>query len=101
MSENGENCACKYVVYFIQYKFCSAKYIGETGRTMRSRLREHLSSPTSLVFAHLMQQHAHAEPGDLTWSILHAGVNRCDVRRRLENREIRSRNPQINVQQGL
>ena len=79
---------------------CSATYVGETKRTMRSRLREHLASPTSNVFQHLTTCHnSRAEPDDLYWSILHTGVTNCDVRRRLELFEIRSRNPDLNVQQ--
>jgi hypothetical protein len=101
ISKNGEDCHCKFVVYFIECRLCSAAYVGETKRTMRSRLREHLASPTSHVFQHLTGTHARAEPGDLTWSILHAGVTRYDVRRRLEFYEIRSRNPLLNVQQSL
>ena len=98
-SKNGENCNCKYVVYFIECRQCSATYVGESMRTMRSRLREHTSSPTSQVFLHLKDEHARAEPGGLRWSILHAGVTRTDVRRRLEFYEICSRKPLLNVQQ--
>ena len=101
MSKNGEDCNCKFVVYFIECCLCSATYVGETKRSMRSRLSEHLASPTSQVFSHLTNQHAHAEPGSISWSILHAGVTRCDVRRRLEFYEIRSHSPLLNVQQGL
>ena len=101
MSKNGEDCNSKFIVYFIECRLCSATYVGETKRTMRSRLREHLALPTSQVFCHLSNQHARAEPGDLSWSILHAGVARCDVRRRLEFYEIRSRNPVLNVQQAI
>ena len=101
ISKNGDDCNCKFVVYFIECCFCSATYVGETKRTMRSRLREHLTSPTSNVFLHLRNQHATADPSALSWSILHAGVTRCDVRRRLEFSEIRSRDPLLNVQQAI
>ena len=99
-SRNGDfNCSIKFVVYFIECRLCSATYVGETRRTMRSRLHEHLASPTSNVFRHLNQDHSRAEPGDIHWSILHAGVTRYDVRRRLEFYEIHSRKPLLNVQQ--
>ena len=101
ISKNGEECNCKFVVYFIECCLCSATYVGETKRSMRSRLSEHLASPTSHVFLHLRNEHARAEPRSISWSILHAGVTRCDVRRRLELHEIRSRNPLLNVQQGF
>ena len=98
IAKNEEDCCSKNVVYFIECCHCSATYVGETKRTMRSRLREHVSSPTSHVFHHLTENHSSADLDDIRWSILHSGVARYDVRRRLEFYEIRSRNPLLNVQ---
>ena len=53
ISTNGEDCNCKFLVYLIQCRLCPATYVGETARTIRSRLHEHVSSPTSHVFQEL------------------------------------------------
>ena len=50
-SDDGQMCLTKHCAYFIQCNLCSSSYIGETKRTIRSRLREHLYSkkPPSFI----------------------------------------------------
>ena len=50
-SDDGRMCLTKHCAYFIQCNLCSSSYIGETKRTIRSRLREHLYSkkPPSFI----------------------------------------------------
>lgn len=93
------NCFSKNVVYMIKCLLCESFYIGETSRTMRSRLREHLGVSTSNVFEHLSKKHnVNPDTHHITWSILHFHVSNYDVRRRVETSEIRSRRPAINSQ---
>ena len=101
ISSSGDNCSRKFVVYLIECRLCPATYIGETARTMRSRLHEHVSSSTSHVFQHLRNAHAEAELEHLTWRILHSGLHSFVLRRKIELTEICSRSPEcplLNVQ---
>ncbi|MEL7308687.1 MAG: hypothetical protein AAGK05_13000, partial [Pseudomonadota bacterium] len=93
------NCRSKNVVYKIMCALCDSFYIGETSRTMRSRLREHLGVNTSNIYDHLTKAH-HVRPDveHITWSVLHFGVSNYDVRRRVETSEIRSKRPSLNSQ---
>ena len=78
---HNEDCFTKHCIYFISCVACSASYIGETGRTMRSRLREHVSSQTSLVLRHLLSHNPSPDISSIRWEVLH---------------EIRSQKPLIN-----
>jgi hypothetical protein len=42
------------VVYEINCSHCGNLYIGETGRTIGSRIKEHLSMDNQTVFKHIM-----------------------------------------------
>ena len=97
-STRNEDCCTKYVVYLIACMHCDSFYIGETSRTIRSRLTEHSRSNASLVYRHLKDRHASQGPHHFRWSLLHVGAKACNLRRSLERREIRSRNPNINAQ---
>ena len=92
------SCYSKNVVYRIECTICKAFYIGETTRTMRSRLREHLSVPTSNVFEHLLQHHVIPDAQFIGWTVLHSGLPNLDIRRRVETSEIHSQRPTINSQ---
>ena len=56
------NCFRKHVVYKISCLICNAVYIGQTGRTIRSRILEHGKSPDSHVRSH-MQTHDNTSIG--------------------------------------
>ena len=47
----GKKCLMKSVLYKIKCKHCFSFYIGETARTIGSRIKEHVRSQT--VFYHL------------------------------------------------
>lgn len=96
---SGQNlCNRKNIVYKIVCKLCSNVYIGETHRTFRKRINEHLSMATSQVFHHFTVIHkcspllTHISP-----SIVSHGFFDSYHRRRVEMSTIESSRPQINV----
>ena len=94
----GTDCWTKECVYKINCSQCPAFYIGETKRTMRSRLREHITADSSLVFQHLKVHAPLPSTNDITWSVVHSGLGNLALRRRVELAEIESQGPDINVQ---
>ena len=92
------DCWTKECVYLIKCLTCDSFYIGETKRTMRSRLREHMSSESSLVHEHLKSHSRSPKLDDIRWNVLHARLDNWSLRRRVELSEIQKRNPDINVQ---
>ena len=96
-SGNGD-CWIKECVYLISCRSCESFYIGETKRTMRSRLREHLSSGSSLVHEHLKTHSQSPTLDDIHWNVLHVGLANWALRRRVELNEIHARSPDINIQ---
>ena len=98
-SKSGRACLSKNCVYFIQCDLCPKFYIGETKRTIRTRLKEHTTIDTSLVYRHIVDQHeVIPDIKMVTWKLLHRGIVNTDLRREIELREIRVRKPDINVQ---
>ena len=93
---NQEDCFIKQCIYFISCVTCSASYIGETGRTMRSRLREHVSSQTSAVFRHLLSHDPSPDLSSIRWTILHRNMRSIHQRKALEESVIRSQKPVLN-----
>ena len=96
-SMRDEDCFTKFCVYFVECVHCKASYVGETSRTVRSRLREHVSCETSLVFQHLRTHTANPDLSAIAWTITHRGLRSMELRRKVEAAEIRSRRPSINV----
>ena len=96
-SMHDEDCFTKCCVYFVECVICKASYVGETFRTVRSRLREHVSCETSLVFQHLRIHTANPDLNAIRWTIAHRGLRNQELRRKIEAAEIRSRRPSINV----
>ncbi len=91
-----QQCYTKNVVYSIKCRFCSVEYIGETGRTIRSRIIEHCSRSSSAVFQHLT---SHGDPkiASIEWTIVHRGLSNFSQRLRVESFEIQSRHPYLNT----
>ena len=79
-----ENCYKKFTVYQIQCKRCPKMYIGQTGRTIKSRIREHCTSSSSAFFQHANQQHQQLPERILEWRIL-ATERNAAKRRALES----------------
>ena len=68
-------CMWKNAVYLIKCSTCDAMYIGETERTVRSRIIEHTKQTTSHVFSHCRQTHPVVSDVNFTWSILNTERN--------------------------
>ena len=92
------DCWIKECVYRIDCRHCDSFYVGETKRTIRSRLREHLTSDTSLVHEHLLRHTAVPSLSDIHWCLLHRGLGGWQLRRRVELSAIQKLNPDINIQ---
>ena len=53
-------CNLRYVIYRLHCLQCSSNYIGETKRTIRSRVSEHMRSPNSAFYRHMLDFHKEA-----------------------------------------
>ena len=87
------------VIYLITCKLCGHEYIGETGRPLCSRIKEHMdgmrkSKVSTPLGTHRMLQHNGTE-FDITVSILSREAEVAG-RKTLEACWILSRNPQMN-----
>ena len=83
-SSRPNQCQVKACVYRITCNLCAAVYVGETGRSMATRLHEHRTRPSSLVFQHYATSH-HTTPNDYTWCVLHPALSHTNHRRRVES----------------
>ena len=97
---NGTDCWSKELVYKIQCVHCNSFYIGETKRSMRSRLREHISTASSLVYQHLKTHSSHTSMSDIRWAVLHSSLQNWRLRCQVEMSEIRSQRPDIKFISG-
>ena len=97
-AEKGESCMTKFCIYLIKSFKCPSFYVGESARTVRSRLREHVSVSASQVYQHLLSHDVNPSLGLIRRSILHSGIRHTDARRSVEASEISSRQTNINVQ---
>ena len=63
-------CFKKFAVYELQCTACPKKYIGQTGRTIKSRLREHSASASSAFHQHTYNQRNSPPETCVRWRIL-------------------------------
>jgi hypothetical protein len=98
-NSQDKTCKIKNIVYRIECGLCNDIYIGETSRTMQSRIKEHCKMHSSQVFNHFVTHHPNVTPGPdvITWSVLHAGLRHTQIRRSVEECEIRSKAPGMNL----
>lgn len=68
-AERTGRCFTKDAVYWVSCKICGAVYIGQTNRTMRSRITEHSKTATSHVFQH-MESHGLRAREEFVWKVL-------------------------------
>ena len=65
---------------------CKITYIGETGRTVGSRIKEHLRMKKQTVFVHLK---SHSDnPFEECWKIMHSNIKSHSERKIIEALEI-------------
>lgn len=104
----GRSCICggrslcftKNIIYEIYCNLCRCMYIGETYRTLRSRICEHLSPHNkSNVYEHFKTSH-NMVPSmqDISFKIRHKGFDNSLQRKCKEAEIIRIEKPLINVQ---
>ena len=73
-------------------------YIGETGRTIGSRIKEHLSMDKQTVFKHIMSHKSKKDKPnqeDITWRIIHKNIRYNDERKCIEAIEIQKHSGEI------
>ena len=80
-------CLKKNVVYKIECSICGIVYIGETGRTIGSRIKEHLTMEKQTVYKHL-ESHKKSRSPTIKWKILHANIVNDGERKYVEAFEI-------------
>jgi len=97
-AERGENCMTKFIIYRVKCVYCSSFYVGESARTIRSRLREHITVNTSHVYRHILTHKSNPCLDDVSWTLLHSGLRHYDTRTAVEASEICSLAPDLNVQ---
>jgi hypothetical protein len=68
-AEKAGNCFSKYVIYKIRCLVCHAVYVGQTERTVRTRITEHTKAMNSHVFIH-MATHGANQALSFKWKIL-------------------------------
>lgn len=93
-------CFKKNVVYRIDCMYCQNFYVGETHRTLFSRIKEHLKLSSSNVFRHLKTDHSVSSPcfTDISVSVLSSGFVDSTHRKKMETNSIRQLRPAINKQ---
>ena len=70
---------------------CNITYIGETGRTVGSRIKEHLRMKKQTVFVHLKSHPDNPfEESSFSWKILHSNIQSHSERKIIEALEIQN-----------
>ena len=65
-------------------------YIGETARTIGSRIKEHLRMKNQTVYVHLLTHSVNPQEGTpILWQILHSNVSKHNERKIIEALEIK------------
>ena len=84
--KNGSLCHLKGVIYKLTCQVCNAIYLGETGRGLGSRFKEHMTNSTSLVFKHFQDTPNHPRPNSslLSLEVLQRHVTNWYTRNTLE-----------------
>jgi hypothetical protein len=68
-AEKADSCFIKYAVYLISCNLCDKVYVGQTERTIRSRVAEHTKCTQSHVYKHL-QIHNNNPENAFHWKVL-------------------------------
>ena len=89
------------VVYHIQCKDCDNTYIGETGRQLKTRVKEH-RKPSSSGYDSAVYEHSTTQGHRINWdNIKILGTEDRDLARKVKEAiHIRRHNPQMNRDRG-
>ena len=97
ISEDSCICLKKNIVYEITCKICQEKYIGETHRTLLTRIKEHHKSSSSQYYDHFIKKH-HMAPEMTSFKISQGGFSNTLQRKAAETKLIKVVKPSINIQ---
>ena len=92
------NCFKKNVVYEKCCSHCGSLYVGETGRTIGSRIKEHLKMNKQTVYKHIMNHKRVKEQpsySDITWKIIYGNIQNHRQRKCIEAMEIQKHSGNI------
>ena len=64
-------CLSKNCMYIIECTHCHLVYIGETSRTVGSRIKEHVRMEKQTIYQHLVKHTNTPMLKDISWGILH------------------------------
>ena len=92
-SQYPNSCMKKHIVYEIACGLCNMVYVGQTDRTARSRILEHLTSEESHVYMH-MATHGSNKQSEFKWKILDTHSNYFN-RVAIEAMQIRKRSGKL------
>ena len=67
-------CLSKDCVYIIECTHCHLVYIGETSRTVGSRIKEHVRMEKQTISQHLVKHTNTPMLKDISWDILHNNI---------------------------
>ena len=62
-------CFVNFAVYLVKCNLCGAVYVGQTQQILRSRIKEHISDTTSIIYLH-MSTHGNDNISNFKWKIL-------------------------------
>jgi hypothetical protein len=92
-------CYKKNIVYEVVCGICNVSYIGETHRTFKTRIQEHLTSKTSKVYQHFLTTHSTApQIAHLHVKVRGTGFKETLHRTAYEAELIAREQPKMNVQ---
>jgi hypothetical protein len=69
-SERPSSCFRKNSVYRVTCVLCGARYVGQTDRTMRSRIIEHIQTSSSHVHQHMVDTHGEVNRMQFKWRVI-------------------------------
>ena len=85
----AKRCFVKNCVYKIDCRHCHHIYIGESSRTIGSRLKEHIRMQKQTVYVHLATHKKSPSLSDISWEVLHSHIQAFNTRKIVEALEIR------------
>ena len=98
LCDNRNICNKKNIIYKITCTICNAFYIGETSRTIRTRIKEHMKQKESEIFKHFKSNHKEKlDINRIKWEIIGSGYISASHRKEHEKILIKQKNPEINI----